>query len=394
MNPAWGRAETKGWPSSLPTKTISALVVALASVVLIASYRYVEVWTPLQRLNLPTYFLTSLMPKLGPKANYYQLLVVVNQKQSRLALDNDVLPVRTAFGERTFALTKAARKGGGVRLESQRAPYDNAKLHAFLGYWIYQDQTLVNLAKWPLWGGLAVFVVGIMFAGPMDAARARELRYGRRLKGPELITVGTFNHRNRSDGIGFVNLERSPAERVLGRSRLVRVPCARESSHFLIMGDTGAGKSALIRQILIQIEDRGETAIVYDPEREYTPQFFNPTRGDVILNPLDARMPYWSPGDEARNEPEALTLAASLFPDRHNEQRFFTRAPREIFAHLLTHRPTPQDLAEWLSHDEEIDRRVRGTEMASVIAETAPAQREGVMAELKMVAKALKLLPT
>src|ERR1019366_1531865 len=95
--------------------------------------------------------------------------------------------------------------------------------------------------------------------------------------------------------------------------------------------------------------------------------FFNPSRGDVILNPLDARTPYWSPGDEARNEPEVLTLAASLFPDRNNEQRFFTRAPREMFAHLLTYRPTPQDLAEWLSHDEEIDSRVRGTEMASVI---------------------------
>ena len=43
---------------------------------------------------------------------------------------------------------------------------------------------------------------------------------------------------------------------------------------------------------------------------------------------------------------ESLTLAASLFPDRHNEQRFFTRAPREIFAHLLTYKLTPQDLAE------------------------------------------------
>ena len=167
-----------------------------------------------------------------------------------------------------------------------------------------------------------------------------------------------------------------------------------ESSHFLIMGDTGAGKSTLIRQMLVQIQDRGETAIVYDPEREYTPQFYNPSRGDVILNPLDARMPFWSPGDEARNEPEALTLAASLFPDRHNEQRFFTRGPREILAHLLTYKPTPQELAEWMSHDEEIDRRVRGTEMASLIAQTAPGQREGVMAELKMVAKALKLLPS
>ena len=60
----------------------------------------------------------------------------------------------------------------------------------------------------------------------------------------------------------------------------------------------------------------------------------------------------------------------------------------------ITHKPTPHELASWMSHDEEIDSRVRGTEMASAISPTAPAQREGVMAELKMVAKALKLLPS
>ena len=49
------------------------------------------------------------------------------------------------------------------------------------------------------------------------------------------------------------------------------------------MGDTGTGKSALIRQLLLQVQERGETAIVYDPALEYTPQFFDPDRGDAIL---------------------------------------------------------------------------------------------------------------
>jgi predicted AAA+ superfamily ATPase len=58
--------------------------------------------------------------------------------------------------------------------------------------------------------------------------------------------------------------------------------------HFLVMGDSGMGKSAAIRQILMQIESRGEAAIVYDPALEYLPQFYDPARGDVILNPIDA----------------------------------------------------------------------------------------------------------
>jgi len=132
---------------------------------------------------------------------------------------------------------------------------------------------------------------------------------------------------------------------------------------------------------------------VYDPALEYTPQFYTPERGDVILNPIDARSPYWSPGDELRHEAEALTLATSLFPDRANENPFFTEGPRRIFAHLLTFRPTAEELASWLCHDEELDRRVHGTPYASIIDRQAPAQRSGVLAALNMVADTLKLLP-
>jgi len=113
----------------------------------------------------------------------------------------------------------------------------------------------------------------------------------------------------------------------------------------MMMGDTGAGKSVLQRRVLMQIAERGETAIVYDPALEYTPQFFNPERGDLILNPLDARCPYWSPCDEVIHEAEALTLATSLFPDKPHENTFFVEGPRKIFAHLLTLKPTPEKLA-------------------------------------------------
>ncbi len=393
MNSVWGRRESKGWPSRVPNYTITALMIALASAILTGYCRYYFVWTPLERHYLREYFLTGLMARLGAKTDRYNVLAVMTRKDYRLAVDEDVAPFKTPFGATTFTLSEDAAKRGGLRLTWLRKPYNNVQLHALLASWIYHGLTLADLAARPLWVGLTVFLAGLPFAAPKDAARLRELRYGRRLKGSELVTGSTFNSRNRSRGIGFSNHERSPAEKFFGRNHRVRVPQARESSHFLIMGDTGAGKSALIREMLLQIQDRGETAIVYDPEREYTPQFFDPSRGDVILNPLDARAPYWTPGDEARNEPEALTLAASLFPDRPNEQRFFTHGPREIFAHMVTFKPTPHQLAEWMSHDEEIDRRVRGTELASLIAETAPAQREGVMAELKMVAKALKLLP-
>jgi hypothetical protein len=142
-----------------------------------------------------------------------------------------------------------------------------------------------------------------------------------------------------------------------------------------------------------QIAERGETAIVYDPALEHTPQFFNPARGDLILNPLDVRCPYWSPSDEVMHEAEALTLATSLFPDKPHENTFFVEGPRKIFAHLLTLKPTPEELVRWMSHEEELDRLLKGTELTAFIYRGAGPQRGGVLGALNMVADSLKLLP-
>src|SRR5258708_15112110 len=49
----------------------------------------------------------------------------------------------------------------------------------------------------------------------------------------------------------------------------IRIPRALECQHFLIAGSTGSGKSVAIRSLLRQINERGETAVVVDPECEY-----------------------------------------------------------------------------------------------------------------------------
>jgi len=395
MSQEWGRNQYAGeWPNLKAAWTIAALLLAAASVAAICAYRYAYVLTPLQRFYLKPYIRSGLRTEIGvSKTGHYVLLNVVDRHGSRLALNEEVAPVATATGEATFSLTDEAVRMGDQRLVFEQGRYDNAKLHAFLGHWIYHDQSFTDFMRPALWGGLGVFFVGLLVAIPKDAARVRARKEGRRLKGPELVTVSEFNRRNRSDGIGFEQ-KQSFLQKTVGRVPTLRLPRAIEPSHILIMGDTGTGKSTLIRRILLQIEERGETAIVYDPALDYTPEFYSPERGDAILNPLDARMPYWSPGEELRHDAEALTLAASLFPDRHNENPFFVEGPRKIFAHLLTFRPTPEELARWMCHEDEIDRRVKGTEYAAMIDRQAPAQRSGVLASLNMIADTLKLLPS
>ncbi|HKV27306.1 MAG TPA: type IV secretion system DNA-binding domain-containing protein [Candidatus Acidoferrales bacterium] len=390
----WGRNHYAGaWPNPKPAWTMVAMLIAITTVIAISLYRYAYVLTPLQRLYLTTYIRSGIRAEVGFKTGRYTLLDVEDRRGSRFALEEEVRPITTTSGGSDFALSEAGLRAGDRQLVFEHGQYDNAKLHAFFAHWIYRDQSLFTFMRPALWGGIGTFILFLLIAMPKDAVRTRARKVGRRLKGPELVSVWRFNRRNRSDGIGFPQVQ-TFGQKMLGHKSVLRLARASEPSHILIMGDTGTGKSTLIRNILMQIEERGETAIVYDPALDYTPEFHSPERGDAILNPLDARMPYWSPGDELLHDAEALTLAASLFPDRHNENPFFVEGPRKIFAHLLTFRPTPQELAYWMCHEEEIDRRVRGTEYAAMIDRQAPAQRSGVLASLNMIADTLKLLPS
>lgn len=400
MSNKWSKDEQYHWPSDKPAWTLSTFLIAVAAVCF-GLWRQYEALTPLQQWWLRAYINLHLMKGFQVKTSTYRLLEVEDRAgRHRLAVESDVVRVpaeQLPPGSRIpFALSEESANQGSVRLVLEPgAKYDNEKLTEYVRHWIYQDATLGDMARMPLYFALGFLPFGLAVAVVKDRERARLRKYGRRVRGPEFVTAAEFNRRNGSNGVGFVTNEpRTFSEKLLRRDgSMVRIPRARESSHCLVMGDTETGKSALIRQILIQLAQREDTAIVYDPALEYTPQFYNPQRGDQILNPLDARMPHWPPGEEVEHEAEAATLAASLFPERPNEQRFFIRGPKEIFAHLLTYKPTAEELAWWMTNDDEIDRRVKGTEVASLIAASAPAQREGVLSELKMVGKVLKLLP-
>lgn len=168
------------------------------------------------------------------------------------------------------ALTRSALASSlGLRTGQYRVPSDLD---------LCGPQTLTDLVRPSLVGALSVFLVGLLMAIPRDLGRARARCHGRRLKGPEVVSARRFNRRTRADGVAFTQVS-GLAARLMGVQRSLAIPRAIESSHLLIMGDSGTGKSALIRQLLCQLEARGDTAVVYDPALEYTPQFYTPERG-------------------------------------------------------------------------------------------------------------------
>jgi hypothetical protein len=77
MNQKWGREDDAGdFPSDRAVWTIGAFCVALLSVFAVAGYRYMRVWTPLQRHYLLTYAGTPVAGALRTDASYTLLMVL------------------------------------------------------------------------------------------------------------------------------------------------------------------------------------------------------------------------------------------------------------------------------------------------------------------------------
>ncbi len=386
----WGRTETIIWPPRSPIYTYGAIFLACIAAGLFVYLRFSFALTPLQQFYLPHYLKTEVAGVMR-KTSKYQLLAVADARgRVHLAGENEVQPGKTivpAGKPLAMELTPAAR-AAGTEILYRTAPtvYGNQALHEYLKHDIYAGREPFAIFRWQLLFGLIALAVQLPFSIPKDIRRRKEMKYGRRLRGPLLLSPKEFNRTLQGDGIGI---------KVDGLKEMLRIPARAESQHLQIIGDSGAGKTTIIFQVLRQIQGRGDAAIVYDPACEFIQRFYDPKRGDVILNPLDVRCPYWGPSEELRRKSEAKTIAESLFqPTQDRKGEFFIETPQKIFAHLLTYGPSPQDLVQWMSNDEEIDRRVMGTEMAYMIAKGAQEQRNGVLASLGLVADSLRMVPT
>ena len=248
---------------------------------------------------------------------------------------------------------------------------------------------LLQLLAPPLVLGLIVGIAGTATMARVDRRVNDRWERGKRIRGSRLVKPKKFEREHAgADGLALDVLG--------GRLRMRKTE---EAQGLLILGDIGSGKSQVLHRYLAQLARReGEAAIVYDPAGEFTASHYRPDRGDVILNPLDARAPFWGPAPEIKYGTDYLSVAECFFPVpnrgrvKHSD-KFFSEASREIFARMLQERPKLGELIKWIGSDKAIDAFCAGTELAHYINPKAGDQRGGVLAELGRVAKVLRLLP-
>jgi len=97
---------------------------------------------------------------------------------------------------------------------------------------------------------------------------------------------------------------------------LAGVPVAAldETKHFKLIGTTGTGKSTAIRELLRCALQRGDRAVIADPDAGYLASFHDRYRGDVVLNPFEKYAVKWDPFAEIHALYDIDQLAGGLIP--------------------------------------------------------------------------------
>ena len=108
-----------------------------------------------------------------------------------------------------------------------------------------------------------------------------------------------------------------------------------ETKHFKIIGTTGTGKSTAIRELLTGALARGDRTVIADPDGSYARHFYDPVRGDVILNPFDPRAARWDLFAEIIEPHDADQLARSLIPDHDGQDRNWRGYARTFLTAVL-----------------------------------------------------------
>jgi len=236
----------------------------------------------------------------------------------------------------------------------------------------------------------ALVVIGIVFVGIVlfIYKTGNSLRQHEFLRGGKIVEGNELERELKKHGMA-------------SDLRIGNVPLLKgaETSHILITGSPGSGKSVAIKDLLDHIRRRGDRAIVFSTAGEFIENYYREKK-DVVLNPLDERCPAWHIWCDGRNPSDYDNIAASLIPEASGAaDPFWVLAARTMFStfamrmHRDERHSTTRLLQDLLTIDlEEAAKIVKGTEGGAIIAEGAEKTALSVRATLAAHIRSLKFL--
>ncbi len=179
----------------------------------------------------------------------------------------------------------------------------------------------------------------------------------------------------------------------------LRIPRAIEPLGLLFSGAPGMGKSVAITTVLDTLVARGDGGLIGDRSGIYLSRYYSEARGDIILNPLDARAAAWSPLAEFEDEWSSENIARSLIPMGDLKAEEWNAPARLLLSTILAHcheRDLKNRDITWLALGatvEELAPVVACTESAGLIQPGAEKFFASVRATLTTFLAPLNRLP-
>lgn len=108
-----------------------------------------------------------------------------------------------------------------------------------------------------------------------------------------------------------------------------------ETTHTLLVGTTGAGKTNCLHKLLPQIRAKKQKAIIVDLNGSFVSKYYREGK-DHILNPFDKRCKPWSPWADCLYIPHYDAFAKAMIPgDNHRGDKFWDQSAQILLSTVL-----------------------------------------------------------
>ena len=188
-------------------------------------------------------------------------------------------------------------------------------------------------------------------------------------------------------GSAFVSLRRlrfiMRRRGLISPLRLDKLPLVKdkETSHILITGTTGSGKTNCLHKLIPQIIN--QKGIIVDLTGDFVHRYYDPTR-DHILNPFDERSKHWSPWRDMNHPTHYDAFAKSIVPSSNKTDPFWDQASRTLLATALEKTKTlPEFLKILLSSNiKTLEKFFKGTRAANIVSADSEKTTASILSNL------------
>ncbi len=123
----------------------------------------------------------------------------------------------------------------------------------------------------------------------------------------------------------------------------IYLPKEAATSHFMIVGTTGSGKTLTLRMMMHSVlpdllTEDDTRAVIFDVKQDIVSTLLSiglPPEGILLLNPFDSRCWEWDMAKDVTGPDTAFQVASIIIPEDGGNNRYFSDAARDLLAGVM-----------------------------------------------------------